>query len=119
MDNYISIIAALVSFAVTASMGIPLIPYLKKLKYGQTILDEGPNWHKSKEGTPTMGGVMIAGGVIIGLAVALAVSAIFGGSITDKIAGGFTIIDRRFGGKLNEIITEINQYLYDDGGITA
>ena len=36
-----------------------------------------------------------------------------------KIAGGFTIIDRRFGGKLNEIITEINQYLYDDGGITA
>ena len=92
MDNYVSIIAALVSFAVTAAMGIPLIPYLKKLKYGQTILDEGPNWHKSKEGTPTMGGVMIAGGVVLGLAVSLAVSAVFGGSVTDKIASGFNPI---------------------------
>lgn len=36
-----------------------------------------------------------------------------------KNQGGFAMIDRRFGGKLNEIITEINQYLYDDGGITA
>lgn len=36
-----------------------------------------------------------------------------------KNAGGFTIIDRRFGGKLREIITEINQYLYDDGGNVA
>ncbi len=93
MDNYVSIIAALVSFAVTAAMGIPLIPYLKKLKYGQTILDEGPNWHKSKEGTPTMGGVMIAGGVVLGLAVSLAVSAVFGGSVTDKIASGFNPIE--------------------------
>lgn len=36
-----------------------------------------------------------------------------------KNAGGFTIIDRRFGGKLHEIITELNQYLYDDGGHVA
>lgn len=36
-----------------------------------------------------------------------------------KNAGGFTIIDRRFGGKLREIITELNQYLYDDGGNVA
>lgn len=36
-----------------------------------------------------------------------------------KNAGGFTIIDRRFGGKLREIITELNQYLYDDGGNIA
>lgn len=36
-----------------------------------------------------------------------------------KNQGGFAMIDRRFGGKLNEIIIEINQYLYDDGGITA
>lgn len=34
-------------------------------------------------------------------------------------AGGFTIIDRRFGGKLREIITEINEYLYEDGGNVA
>ena len=34
-------------------------------------------------------------------------------------AGGFTIIDRRFGGKLREIITELNEYLYEDGGGAA
>lgn len=36
-----------------------------------------------------------------------------------KNAGGFTIIDRRFGGKLREIITELNEYLYEDGGSIA
>ena len=36
-----------------------------------------------------------------------------------KNAGGFTIIDRRFGGKLREIMTELNEYLYDDGGSVA
>ena len=36
-----------------------------------------------------------------------------------KNAGGFTIIDRRFGGKLNEIIFELNKYLYEDGGNVA
>ena len=36
-----------------------------------------------------------------------------------KNAGGFTIIDRRFAGKLREIITELNEYLYEDGGSIA
>lgn len=36
-----------------------------------------------------------------------------------KNAGGFTTIDRRFGGKLNEIIVELNKYLYEDGGTAA
>lgn len=36
-----------------------------------------------------------------------------------KNAGGFTIIDRRFGGKLREIMTKLNEYLYDDGGSVA
>ena len=34
-----------------------LIPVLKSKKVGQKILDIGPRWHKSKEGTPTMGGI--------------------------------------------------------------
>ncbi len=34
-----------------------LIPFLKSKKMGQKILDIGPRWHKSKEGTPTMGGL--------------------------------------------------------------
>lgn len=34
-----------------------LLPYLEKKRMGQHILEIGPKWHKSKEGTPTMGGV--------------------------------------------------------------
>ncbi len=33
------------------------IPFLKKKRMGQTILEIGPEWHKKKEGTPTMGGI--------------------------------------------------------------
>ncbi|MCD7810940.1 MAG: type I restriction-modification system endonuclease [Ruminococcus sp.] len=36
-----------------------------------------------------------------------------------KNAGGFINIDRRFGGRLGDVIKELNQYLYDDGGIVA
>lgn len=50
--------SAIVSFAIAAVLGKWLVPYLKKLKYGQTILEIGPKWHKGKEGTPTMGGLM-------------------------------------------------------------
>ncbi len=88
MENYIPIIAALISFAVTAIMGIPFIPYLRKLKYGQTILEEGPKWHKSKQGTPTMGGIMIVAGVIIGLVAALVTSLATDGPLTKELSGG-------------------------------
>ena len=58
-------ITAVLSFGITALLGFVAIPALKKLKFGQTILDIGPAWHKSKNGTPTMGGVMFIAGVII------------------------------------------------------
>ncbi len=60
-----ALITAIISFGVTALLGFAVIPALKRLKFGQTILDIGPAWHKSKEGTPTMGGVMFIGGVFI------------------------------------------------------
>lgn len=41
------------------------IPWLQKLRMGQTILEIGPNWHKSKEGTPTMGGVFFIAATIL------------------------------------------------------
>ena len=47
----------LLTFALTAIILRYLIPVLKSHKMGQKILDIGPRWHKSKEGTPTMGGV--------------------------------------------------------------
>ena len=41
------------------------LPYLKKLKFGQTIYDLGPQAHKAKQGTPNMGGVVIAGAAVL------------------------------------------------------
>lgn len=61
---------AFIAFAVTALSGFYLVPLLRKLKFGQTILDIGPNWHKSKEGTPTMGGVMFALGISVAVLTA-------------------------------------------------
>ncbi len=70
MDKWIPIIAAALSFGVTAILGFVVIPFLKKLNFGQTILEIGPKWHKQKEGTPTMGGIMIAIGLVVGLVIA-------------------------------------------------
>ena len=75
MNELTTVIAALVSFAVTAGLGYLVIPYLRKLKFGQTILDIGPNWHKEKQGTPTMGGVMMVAGVLISLCITYAYAA--------------------------------------------
>ena len=74
MGRYTAVIAAFTAFLVTSLLGYVVIPYLKKLKFGQTILDIGPKWHKGKQGTPTMGGVMIVAGVIAAFAVSLTVS---------------------------------------------
>ncbi len=72
MKDLTAIITALVSFLVTAGLGYIVIPFLRKLKFGQTILDIGPNWHKEKQGTPTMGGIMIVAGLIMGISVGFA-----------------------------------------------
>ncbi len=58
MPNWFINAVALGSFAISALIGIVLIPFLKKIHFGQTILEEGPKWHKSKQGTPIMGGFM-------------------------------------------------------------
>ena len=56
---YIIFTAVLVcTCALSALFTRLIIPKLKSLKLGQTILDIGPRWHKSKEGTPTMGGAV-------------------------------------------------------------
>ena len=54
------IAVAVLVFAFTAISLRFLIPKLRSMKMGQKILDIGPRWHKSKEGTPTMGGLGFA-----------------------------------------------------------
>lgn len=64
MTGIWTIIAAVSSFAIAALLGIWLVPFLRKLHFGQTILEIGPKWHKGKQGTPTMGGFMFIIGSI-------------------------------------------------------
>ena len=65
------IAAAFVAFLTAALLGKKVIPLLHKLKFGQTILDIGPSWHKNKQGTPTMGGVLFIAGMLLAVIVML------------------------------------------------
>lgn len=68
--------SALIAFTISAVSGRYLIPFLHKLKYGQTILDIGPSWHKKKQGTPTMGGLMFILGIALSTVITVIVFAV-------------------------------------------
>ncbi len=59
------LIPLLVSFAITALLGPVVIPFLRRLKIGQTEREEGVQSHLKKAGTPTMGGIMILLAILI------------------------------------------------------
>ncbi len=65
------LITGLMAFAVTALSGFVLIPWLKKVKFGQTIKEIGPTWHATKQGTPTMGGLMFYLGSLMAMCAGL------------------------------------------------
>lgn len=64
-------VTGLLSFFIAAVLGKVCIPWLTKLKFGQTIREEGPAWHQKKQGTPTMGGIMFIAGTAVSYALAL------------------------------------------------
>ncbi|KAB2337416.1 phospho-N-acetylmuramoyl-pentapeptide-transferase [Cytobacillus depressus] len=55
----------LMGFLVTVLLSPIFIPFLRRLKFGQSIREEGPKSHLKKTGTPTMGGIMILFSVVI------------------------------------------------------
>ena len=64
------ITACILSFAVTVLLGWKVIlPALRRLKAGQAIREEGPKWHATKAGTPTMGGLMFIAGLGVSILV--------------------------------------------------
>ena len=67
------IVAVLLASVITAVGGFWLLPMLRRLHFGQTILEIGPKWHQGKQGTPTMGGLMF----IIGIPIAVVVAYLF------------------------------------------
>ena len=117
-------LAALIpTFALTALFARILIPKLKSMKLGQQILDIGPRWHKSKEGTPTMGGIsfIIAALVtFVALAVVMICTDAAEGLVKAMIvivfalvSGAIGIVDdlTKFKNHRNEGLTATQKYL--------
>ncbi len=69
MPFWVNLIVAVLAFSLSALVGKFLIPLLKKIHFGQTIYDKGPAWHKSKQGTPIMGGFMFIIATVIATTV--------------------------------------------------
>ncbi|MDZ5470698.1 phospho-N-acetylmuramoyl-pentapeptide-transferase [Bacillus sp. 31A1R] len=55
----------LLGFLITVLLSPVFIPFLRRLKFGQSIREEGPKSHQKKSGTPTMGGIMILLSIVI------------------------------------------------------
>ncbi len=68
LDVYMALIS-FTSCLITIILGKILVPILKKIKFGQTILKIGPSWHQKKQGTPTMGGLTFIFGILFSLAL--------------------------------------------------
>ena len=66
------VLGIVISFVLGIIAGPILIPFLRKLKFGQEILEIGPNWHKNKKGTPTMGGMLFIFSILITMAIVMA-----------------------------------------------
>lgn len=63
--NSTILMAVMISFAISVVMGPVVIPFLRRLKVGQTVREEGPESHLKKNGTPTMGGILILISVVV------------------------------------------------------
>lgn len=64
------LLAAVIAAGLVLLTGPFFIPELHKLKFGQSIREEGPKSHQAKSGTPTMGGIMIILGITLGTVAA-------------------------------------------------
>ena len=60
-----TILAIIIAFAISAILCPVVIPFLHKLKFGQQVRTDGPQAHLKKQGTPTMGGLVILTSIII------------------------------------------------------
>ena len=108
------VISVLVGFAVSALAGRVLIPMLRRMKAGQSIKEIGPTWHMSKQGTPTMGGLMF----IIGIAVAVAAMG-WQDFAAGKFGGGFVFLFALVFGIIGYIDDYFKVKKHENTGLTA
>lgn len=120
---YYFLAAMLATFGLTALIARFLIPKLKSMKLGQQILDIGPRWHKSKEGTPTMGGLSFIIAALLVFAVLAVIMAVGGASeglekliiviVMATLNGAIGVVDdlTKFKNHRNEGLTASQKYL--------
>lgn len=58
-------IPVIIAFGISVVLGPIVIPFLRRLKAGQTVRDDGPQTHLKKSGTPTMGGILFLTSVVV------------------------------------------------------
>lgn len=63
--NESAVLPVIIAFVTSVLLGPVVIPFLRRLKVGQTVRDEGPQSHLKKAGTPTMGGILILTSIVI------------------------------------------------------
>ena len=111
-DGILYIAALVLTFALTAVISHKLIPVLKSKKMGQKILEIGPRWHKSKEGTPTMGGIAFIVATVI-VAVLACIAAALWGDIKTVLPFVYVLIGMfcRFGSALESLPVAVSACL--------
>jgi len=65
VNIYVIMMTLMISFLITVLLSPIFIPFLRRLKFGQSIREDGPESHMKKSGTPTMGGIMIVLSIVI------------------------------------------------------
>jgi phospho-N-acetylmuramoyl-pentapeptide-transferase len=63
--DFTVLLPVLIAFGISVVLSPIMIPFLKKLKFGQFVRDDGPESHLKKSGTPTMGGLIILFSIVI------------------------------------------------------
>lgn len=109
MASFSAILTAFLSFGITLLLGLVLIPKLKRLKFGQTIREDGPKWHLGKQGTPTMGGLMFIPAIAVAVAVGYGVWRL----AEPAAASGSGELVKLFGGLLMALLFGLVGFLDD------
>lgn len=82
------LLALAVAFGITAVLAKPIIQWLRRMKFGQKILEIGPKWHMNKQNIPTMGGFMFIIGITVAVVLCLALFLLDTGGAMVLVTGG-------------------------------
>ena len=110
MDIVLYCLAIVIAAVITGLLGYFMVPFLHKIKFGQTIREVGTSWHKNKQGTPTMGGIMFIIGSSVAAVICIAFLWLNGGAETQLmfvkvVAGALMAVGFSIVGFLDDYIS--------------